>query len=89
MVSISVSPEVYDLLRSRARQIRVSPEVLADDALRSYLKLTEPTWQQSFAALLARVQSNSSQYQSEEIEADISAAALETKEARRARRSAA
>ena len=41
-----------------------------------------------FDALLARVQANSEQYSSEEIEADITVAAQEVKELRRARRSA-
>jgi hypothetical protein len=83
--SVSVSPDVYALLRQRARQAKVAPETLADDALRKYLRLEEPTWRQSFDALLARVQGNSEQYRSDEIEADITAAAEEAKELRRAR----
>ena len=61
--------------------------MLADDVLGRHLRLEEPTWRQSFDALLARVQANSEQYSAEEIEADITAAAEECKELRRARRS--
>ena len=46
--SVSLSPDVYVLLRQRARQSKVSPDTLADDALRRYLHHEEPTWRQSF-----------------------------------------
>jgi hypothetical protein len=62
--------------------------MVADDALRRYLHQEEPTWRQSFDALLARVQANSAPFSSDEIEADITAAAEEVKELRRARHSA-
>lgn len=84
--SVSVSPDVYAMLRQRARQVKVAPEALADDVLRRYLRLEEPTWRQSFDALLARVEANSERFTSEEIEADITAAAEEVKELRRGRR---
>lgn len=86
--SVSVSPDVYAMLRQRARQAKVAPEALADDALRRYLHLEEPTWRQSFEALLARIQANSEPFSSEEIEADITVAAEEVKDLRRGRRSA-
>lgn len=86
--SVSVSPDVYALLRQRARQSKVSPDTLADDALRRYLHQEEPTWRQSFEALLARVQASSVQFSSDEIEADITAAAEEVKGLRRASHSA-
>lgn len=85
--SVSVSPDVYAMLRQRARQVKVAPEALADDVLRRYLRLEEPTWRQSFDALLARVEANSERFTSEEIEADITAAAEEVKELRSGRRS--
>ncbi len=74
-------------MRQRARQSRVSPDSLANDALRRYFGQEEPAWRQAFDALLARVQVHSLQYTSEEIEADITAAAEEVKELRRASRS--
>lgn len=64
---------------------KVTPDMVTDDALRRYLHQEEPTWRQSFDALLERVQANPEQYSSEEIEADITAAAEEVKELRRAR----
>lgn len=67
---------------------KVPPDTVADDALRRYLHQEEPTWRQSFEALLVRVQANSVQFSSDEIEADITAAAEEVKELCRARRSA-
>jgi hypothetical protein len=83
--SVSVSPDVYALLRQRARQAKVAPEALADDVLRRYLRLEESGWRHAFDALLARVQANSEQYSSDEIEADVTAAAEEVKELRRGR----
>ena len=85
--SVSVSPDVYVLLRQRASQSHVSPDTLADSTLRRYLCQEEPTWRQSFDDLLARVQAFSAQYSSEEIEADITVAAEEVKELRRVHRS--
>lgn len=70
------------------RRPEVSPDTLADDTLGRHLHLEEPVWRQSFDALLARVQANAEQFSSEEIEADIIAAAEEVKELRRARLSA-
>lgn len=70
------------------RQSEVSPDTLANDPIVGNVQQEVPTWRQSFDALLARVQANSKQYSSEEIEADITAAAEEVKELRRARRSA-
>jgi len=61
---------------------RVSPETLANDDLRKHHHQEKPTWRQSFDALLARVQANSMQISSDEIEADISVAAEEAKKLR-------
>lgn len=70
------------------RQSEVSSDTLANDSLVANVQQEAPTWRQSFDALLARVQANSEQNSSEEIEADITAAAEEVKELRRACRSA-
>jgi hypothetical protein len=43
-------------------------------------------WRQAFETLIARVQARTARFSSEEIEADINAAADEVKELRRARR---
>jgi len=85
--SVSVSPDVYAMLRKRARQSKVSPDRLVDDALRQYLSQDEQAWRRSLDALLARVQVHSYSYTSQEIEADITAAAQVVQEMRRANRS--
>jgi len=84
--SISLSQEVYILLQQRAQQARTSPDALAEDALRRQLGLAESSWQQAFDRLLAKVQARSAGFDPAEIEADITAAADEVKELRRARR---
>ena len=70
--SISLSPEVYTLLRQRAQQAQTSPDALAEEALRHYLGLEEQAWRQAFESLIARVQSRTASFSSQEIEADIS-----------------
>jgi predicted transcriptional regulator len=86
--SVSLSPDVYTLLRQRAQQVQTSPDALANEALRQYLSLEELAWRQSLESLIARVQARTAKFSSEEIEADITAAAEEVRESRRARRSA-
>lgn len=63
-------------------QSKISPDTLADDTVCRHLHLEKPTWRQSFDLLLARVQANSMQVSSDEIEADITATAEEVKELR-------
>lgn len=48
--------------------------------------LDEAKWRREFEALLTRVQARTATFSSEEIEADITAAAREAEEARRVRR---
>ena len=86
--SVSLSPDVYTLLRQRAQQAQTSPDALANEALRQYLSLEELAWRQSLASLIARVQARTAKFPSEEIEADITAAFDEVRESRRARGSA-
>jgi hypothetical protein len=84
--TISLPPDVYMLLRKRAQQEHTSPDTLAELAVRRYLDSNEQDWRSSFETLLAKVQSRTAAFASEEIEADIAAAAEELKELRRARR---
>ncbi len=86
--NVSLSPDVYTLLRQRAQQAQTSPDAFANDALRQYLNSEERAWQHALEALIARVQARTACFSSEEIEADITAAAAEVRELRRARRSA-
>jgi len=86
MYSITVSPEMYTVLRQRARQARSSPDKIVDEALHAYFNYEEQTWQHAFDALIALVQARTMSFSSAEIEADITAAADEVRELRRARR---
>lgn len=85
---ISLSAQVYDLLVQHARSAHQTPEALAEDLLRRSLTGDSSQWQQEFESLLTRVQSRTARFSSAEIEADITAAAEEAKELRRARRRA-
>jgi predicted CopG family antitoxin len=83
--TITISPQVYELLAQQARQARQSPDVIAESLLRRSLTTETQAWQEAFESLVARVQARTAQFSSEEIEADITAAADEVKELRRAR----
>lgn len=85
--SVSLSSDVYTLLRQRAQQVQTSPDALANEALRQYLSLEELAWRQALESLIARVQARTARFSSEEIEADITAASDQVRELRRARRS--
>jgi len=84
--TISLSQDIYTLLKERARQAQTSPDALADEALRQYLSQVEQDWQAAIKSLFARVQARTAGFDANEIEADITAAADEVKESRRARR---
>jgi predicted transcriptional regulator len=86
MYSIAVSPEMYTALRQRARQVRTSPDRVAEEALRAYFDREEQAWQRAFEGLIAKVQARTLPFSSAEIEADITAAADEVRELRCARR---
>ncbi|MFL5800508.1 MAG: hypothetical protein ACJ8CR_02065 [Roseiflexaceae bacterium] len=84
--TISLPTEVYSLLRERAQQEHTSPDVLAELAVRRYLSSAEQDWRAAFDALLAEVHTRTAAFDPDDIEADITAAAEEVKELRRARR---
>lgn len=86
--TISISQQVYDLLRQGAQQAQTSPDQLAETVLREHLGREERTWREAFEALIARVHARTARFASEEIEADITAATLEVRELRHARRGA-
>jgi len=85
---VSISQQVYGLLRQQAQQARTSPDQLAETVLREHLSHEERTWREAFETLIARVHARTAWFTSEEIEADITVAAIEARELRRARRSA-
>lgn len=82
---ITLSPQVYDLLVQRARQTCQTPDILAENLLHRSLTIETQQWRHAFDALISRVQARTSRFSSEEIEADITAAAEEMKELRRVR----
>ena len=86
--SVLVSPQVYDLLAKQAKQSQQTPDALAEDILRSSLTADLEQWRREFESLIKRVQSKTAQFGSAEIEADITVAAEEVRELRRARRRA-
>jgi predicted transcriptional regulator len=86
MYTIAVSPEMYTVLRQRAQQVRTSPDKVVEEALRVYFGREEQAWQHAFEGLIAKVQARTLPHSSAEIEADITAAADEVRELRRARR---
>lgn len=75
--TISVSPQVYDLLSQRARQSHTSPDLLAENVLRVYLSQGEQEWREAFEVLIAKVHARTAAFSPQEIEADITAAARE------------
>jgi hypothetical protein len=83
--TITLSRQVYNLLVQQAQQANQTPDTLAEDLLRRSLTTETQQWRESFDALIRRVQARTSQFSSEEIEADITVAAEEVKELRRAR----
>lgn len=85
--TIALPENLYQRLALKSQQLERSPETLLADLVQQYLDDAESRWRTEFEALLARVQARTGAYASAEIEADITLAANEVKEARRARRS--
>jgi hypothetical protein len=82
--SISISHQVYHLLRERAEQSKTSPDSLAEIVLREYFSHEEEQWREAFETLIAKVHARTAKFTAEEIEGDITAAAIEVQEGRRA-----
>lgn len=88
MSAAIILPDIlYHRLAAKSHQLERSPEMVVADLVQQYLDEAESNWQAEFEALLARVHARSRSYAPTEIEADITVAASEVKEARRARRS--
>lgn len=84
--TITLSQQVYDLLVQQARQVHQAPDALAESLLRHSLATNMHQWRQRFDALISQIHERTSHFSSQEIEADITNAATEAKELRRARR---
>jgi hypothetical protein len=84
--TLSISESLYNLLRQRAQQADTSPDELAEELL--YNSLNEArTGRERIRALMETIHARNAKFTSEEIEADITLAAQEVQEARRANRS--
>lgn len=86
MYNVTISPDVYTVLRQRAQQSKSSPDKIADEALRTYFSREEQAWQRAFESLITKVHARTMPFSPAEIEADITTAADEVRELRRAHR---
>jgi hypothetical protein len=86
--SVSLPTPLYERLAQRSRQLRRTPERVVVDLIQRYLTESDDCWHGEFRALLARVQGRTTVFSSGEIEADITLAAAEARELRRAQRPA-
>ncbi len=86
-ITVSLPPQLYRRLREQSRAQHSAPEELVTALVTRYLE-TDEQWQADFAALLARVQTRAADFSPAEIEGDITQAAAEARESRRANRSA-
>jgi predicted DNA-binding protein len=85
---ITLPDHLYERLTSKSQQLERTPDDVVADLVRRYLSEPDDSWQAEFEALLARVHARTAAFSSDEMEADITLAAAEAKEARRARRAA-
>jgi len=86
--TISLPYQLYERLAIKGRQLERTPEEVVIDLVQQYLSEPNRSWQDEFLALLACVHARTAAFSSDEIEADITHAATEARELRRARRAA-
>ena len=79
--TITISESLFAQLDREAKRSH-----LATNALAERLNAEQQAWREQFESLLARVHSRMAQFDSAEIENDITAASSEVKAARRANR---
>jgi len=85
---VTLPAHLYERLTLKSQQLKCTPDDVVADLVRRYLSESGDSWQAEFEALLARVHTRVAAFSSDEIEADITLAAAEAKEVRRARRAA-
>lgn len=85
-ITIHLPPRLYRRLAEQSRAQRSDPEAWVAALVARYLE-TDEQWRADFNALLARVQARAVDFTTTEIEADITQAAAEARELRRAGRS--
>lgn len=83
---IDVPDDLYALLEAQAARTQRSPAQLAADVLRRFLSSSEATWEARLTQVLTMTHAQTAERAPETIEADISAAAAEVRELRRAQR---
>jgi predicted DNA-binding protein len=86
--TIHLPNRLYADLVQHSEKLERTPDQLVMELIQQFLDENEATWRTRFQALLKRIHQQTESFSPEEIEADITLAAQETKELRRARRSA-
>jgi delta 1-pyrroline-5-carboxylate dehydrogenase len=85
---ISLPHQLYERLAQKSQQLNRTPEAVVTDLVQTFLNEADEQWQAEFQALIAQVQARTAVHPADEIEADITVAAAEARELRRARRAA-
>lgn len=83
--TIALTDSTFTLLAQEAQREHTTPTDLAERLLAERLAV-EASWRAEFEALLERVHARMTQFQSDEIENDITAAFSEVRNERRANR---
>lgn len=86
--TIHLPNRLYTDLVQHSEKLERTPDELVMELVRQYLDENEAAWRARFQALLKRIHQQTEPFSEAEIEADITLAAQEAKELRRARRSA-
>ncbi len=85
--NITLPRQLYKRLTLKSQQLKRTPDELVVDLVQQYLRTADDRWQTEFRTLLNRIHTKTAPYASDEIEADITSAAAESKKLRHARRS--
>ncbi len=78
--SVLLSDPTYTLLRKEAEREQLAPDALAERLLRERLADGATAWREAVEALISRIQARTAEFGSNEIEADITAAAEEVRQ---------
>lgn len=83
---IAISEPIFNLLDQEAKRNRMSPDALAERLLAERLSMDQQDWRVQFENLLARVHARMTQFDTAEIESDVTTASSEVRAERRANR---
>jgi hypothetical protein len=84
--TITISESIFSSLNREAKRKHLSPNLLAERLLAERLNADDQAWRDQFERLVKRVHTRMARFDPAEIEADITAASLQVKAKRRARR---